>query len=349
MKIISEIISWYTLNKRDLPWRNTKNPYKIWLSEIILQQTRVAQGMEYFHRFVEKFPTIEDLANANEEEVLKLWQGLGYYSRARNLHATAKIIQNQHQGIFPKTHNEIKQLKGIGDYTAAAIASFAYNLPHACVDGNVYRVLSRVFGINTPIDSTEGKKEFFKLANELLPPKNAATYNQAMMEFGAMQCKPKNPDCKQCFIHEHCQAFATNTIDLLPVKAKKTKQRNRYFYYLFLEDEKQNTIINKRMEKDIWQHLYEFPLLEFESNVELEKIMESQTFLEINKNADYTIKNTSKQYKHILSHQVIYATFLHIKTKKIGSNKNNIKINTLQNYAVSRLMHMYMQDVKLIE
>jgi len=263
MDLSQILLDWYRNNQRDLPWRRTNDPYAIWLSEVILQQTRVEQGMPYWLRFIEDFPTVTDLANADEREVLRLWQGLGYYSRARNLHAAAKIVRDEYNGNFPNQYEQIRALKGIGDYTAAAISSFAFNLPHAVVDGNVYRFLSRIFAINTPIDSTNGKKEFFVLANELLDKSNPGTFNQSLMEFGAMQCKPSNPDCSVCPFNQYCQSFATNTVSEYPVKAKKTKTRNRYFDFIILSDEK-NTLLQKREEKDIWQGLYQFPVIESE-------------------------------------------------------------------------------------
>lgn len=348
MYIPELIIDWYAAEKRDLPWRNTKDPYKIWLSEIILQQTRVSQGMEYYHRFVENFPTIVDLANAEEDQILKLWQGLGYYSRARNLHATAKQIVNEHNSKFPANFEAIKNLKGIGDYTAAAISSFAFNLPHAAVDGNVYRVLSRIFGIVTPIDSTSGKKEFAKIADELLIKKNAATYNQAMMEFGALQCVPKNPNCTQCVVSQQCIAFKNKTVDELPIKTKKLKQRVRYFYYFVVEDEQQNIFIAQRTGKDIWQHLYEFPLVETEKELKTEDIFSHENFLKIVSNdaKNAVVTSVSRQYKHILSHQIIYAQFIHLKTsKRIVSGKYQIiKKENIHTYAVSRLTHMYLEE-----
>ena len=229
-----KIIFWYEHNKRDLPWRNTRDPYLIWLSEIILQQTRVDQGMSYYLKFVGEFPTVKQLAKADNEKVMKLWQGLGYYSRARNLHTTAKIILLEHKGVFPKEFETILALKGVGEYTAAAIASFAYNKPYAVVDGNVYRVLSRVFDISTPIDSTQGKKEFNHLAGELLDKNKPAIYNQAIMEFGAMQCKPINPYCAVCPLNTMCLAYSKKLVAELPVKSKKTKVRDRYFNYIVL-------------------------------------------------------------------------------------------------------------------
>ena len=237
MKHFSEkIIAWYDQNKRDLPWRNTKDAYLIWLSEIILQQTRVDQGMDYYLKFAKEFPTVKHLAKADNEKVMKLWQGLGYYSRARNLHTTAKIISEKYHGKFPDEYSDILSLKGVGNYTAAAIASFAFNKPYAVVDGNVYRVLARVFGIESPIDSTQGKKEFETLATELLDRKKPASHNQAIMELGALQCKPVNPDCSICALNTMCFAYSKKRINELPVKAKKTKVRNRYFNYIVLLD-----------------------------------------------------------------------------------------------------------------
>lgn len=229
------IVEWYRLNKRDLPWRETQNAYFIWLSEIILQQTRVLQGMNYYLKFISHYPTVHDLANASEQDVLNDWQGLGYYSRARNLHFTAKLISTEMKGVFPSSFNEIKKLKGIGDYTAAAISSFAYNLPQAVVDGNVYRVLSRVFEVHLPIDSTQGKKFFADLAQELISLKEPAIHNQAIMELGAMQCLPVNPICHSCPLNSICLAFSNRTYKELPIKLKKVKVRNRYFHFLIFK------------------------------------------------------------------------------------------------------------------
>ncbi|MBV5343686.1 A/G-specific adenine glycosylase, partial [bacterium] len=268
--ISKALTNWYNQNKRELPWRDITDPYRIWISEIILQQTRVNQGMRYYLRFVERFPDVKTLAVAEEDEVLKYWQGLGYYSRARNIHKTAKIITEKHKGIFPKNHSDILLLKGIGEYTAAAICSFAYNQPYAVVDGNVFRVLSRVFGIETPIDSTSGKKEFTQLAEKLLDKKEPGLHNQSIMEFGALQCVPVQPDCGVCPLQTVCKAYSLNMADKLPVKATKTKVRERFFNYFYIEYQ-DKIFIQKRSEKDIWQNLYELPLVEsdklFETNV----------------------------------------------------------------------------------
>ena len=262
MDFTNLLIEWYLQNKRDLPWRNTTNPYPIWLSEIILQQTRVAQGMPYFYAFLESFPTVKELAIADEQQVLKLWQGLGYYSRARNLHQTAQYIANELDGVFPNSYAGLIQLKGIGEYTAAAIASFAYNEPVPVVDGNVFRVVSRYFGIESDISTGKTKKEFTALAAELLSKEQPALFNQAIMEFGAMHCTPKNPDCENCIFNSSCVALQKGLVGQLPFKSKKTKIRKRYFNYIVLQDKKGNTKIQQRTDKGIWHNLYEFPLFE---------------------------------------------------------------------------------------
>lgn len=251
------IENWYKEYKRELPWRDSADPYVIWISEIILQQTRVVQGYDYFVRFMKRFPDVATLAEADEDEVMKYWQGLGYYSRARNLHAAAKSMN----GVFPKTYPEVRALKGVGEYTAAAICSFAYNMPYAVVDGNVYRVLSRYLGIDTPIDSTEGKKLFAAVADELLDRKNPALYNQAIMDFGAIQCSPQTPNCMFCPLADSCAALAKGTVAELPVKQHKIKTTNRYFNYIYVRMGV-HTFINKRTGNDIWRNLFELPLIE---------------------------------------------------------------------------------------
>jgi A/G-specific adenine glycosylase len=343
------LVKWYEKNKRDLPWRHHKDPYKIWLSEIILQQTQVAQGLSYYIKFVEKYPTVKKLALAKEDEVFKLWQGLGYYSRARNLHASAKYIHNELQGKFPTTFEDIKNLKGVGDYTAAAIASFAYDLAHAVVDGNVYRVLSRVFGIETPIDSSGAKKEFQQLANDLLNSNNAAMHNQAIMEFGSQYCKPNNPNCESCVLNANCYAYKTNKVTQLPIKLKKTKIRNRFFNYVILIDKNKNILIHKRKEGDIWQSLYEFYLIETEKEISSEQLLDSKDFRAVCK-SKFDVLFLSKQYKHILSHQHLYAKFYVVKTSqtfKLQQTKCNLK--TLKNYAFPRLIEKFLNDCVLKE
>lgn len=342
-----KITTWYQQNKRDLPWRNTKDPYLIWLSEIILQQTRVDQGMAYYLKFSKEFPTVKHLAKAENEKVMKLWQGLGYYSRARNLHTTAKIITDNYKGKFPDQYNDILLLKGVGEYTAAAIASFAFNKPHAVVDGNVYRVLSRVFGIETPIDSTQGKKEFYALANELIDKKNPATHNQAIMEFGAIQCKPVSPDCSICSLNTMCFAYSKKRISELPVKEKKIKVRNRYFNYIVL-NHKTNTAINKRTEKDIWTNLYDFPLIETNKELNEEQFLRSQEWKNFIVNTKHTVKSVSASYKHILSHQKIYARFWEIDCensfeKLLSETCITIRKKDIHKYAVPRLIENYIE------
>ncbi|MFT5892834.1 MAG: A/G-specific adenine glycosylase [Dokdonia sp.] len=319
-----------------MPWRETTDPYRIWLSEIILQQTRVAQGLPYYLKFTEAFPTVKDLANASEEEVLKLWQGLGYYSRGRNLHAAAKYIVEDCKGVFPNTYKELLKLKGVGDYTASAIASISFNEPTAVVDGNVYRVLSRVFGIDTPINSTQGIKEFKELAQELIDKEQPADFNQAIMEFGAIQCKPQNPYCLHCIFNDSCVALQKNSISTLPVKLKKTKVKNRYLHYLVFRSSDQKTSIERRTGKGIWQGLYQFPLAEGE--FESDRFRESELFLE--KTASYTIKNVSqyneKPIIHKLSHQHLHTTFWVIDVEKL--DENAIEIETLKSYPVPVLI-----------
>jgi len=316
MRFSNILIQWYLQNKRDLPWRNDTNPYTIWLSEIMLQQTRVAQGLPYFIRFTNAFPTVFDLANADEEEVLKLWQGLGYYSRARNLHKTAKKIAFESNGEFPKTYNDLLHLKGIGEYTAAAIASFAYNESVPVVDGNVYRVLSRYFDMETDISSAAAKKEFTQLAAELLPKGEANLFNQAIMEFGALQCVPKNPNCGICVFNDSCIGLKKKKIAQLPVKSKKTKVTKRYFNYLFFSDENNKTIISKRNQKGIWHNLYEFPLLETEkaeSDTTVLALIENQSFV---KNAILEIQLSNPEaIVHKLSHQHLTVKFWKVKVQ----------------------------------
>ena len=261
-----KLILWYLDHKRDLPWRTTAIPYYIWLSEIILQQTRVEQGLSYYQAFVSVYPTVKKLANASEQEVLKLWQGLGYYSRARNLHTTANYVSNELSGVFPTSYKELIKLKGVGDYTASAIASICFNEATAVVDGNVYRVLARYFGIATPINSSLGIKEFKNLAQQLIDIDNPGNHNQALMEFGARQCKPQKPNCEICIFNDSCIALQQKKVSELPVKLKKTKVKNIYFNYIVLISKNEKTFLQKRIGKGIWQNLYEFPVIETEKN-----------------------------------------------------------------------------------
>jgi len=304
----SKIIKWYSQHKRELPWRNTKDPYKIWLSEIILQQTQVKQGLPYYQKFIKTFPNVSALANANEEQVLKLWQGLGYYSRARNLHFTAKQIHQA--GFFPKEYKEIITLKGVGEYTAAAIASFAFKLPYAVLDGNVFRLLSRFYGLDTPIDTYKGKREFSEIAQALLVKEEPDTHNQAIMEFGSQMCKPKQPDCNSCPLRDECVAFANKTIHLLPFKIGKVKVKTVFFEYFFFEM-KGYTLVNKRADDGIWQNMYEFPLITNEELKSTEEILNYNQFISWVKDVDFSIESIS-EFKHILSHRKINARFCYI-------------------------------------
>ena len=336
------LIQWYLRNKRDLPWRNTTNPYPIWLSEIMLQQTRVAQGMPYFLSFTNAFPTVFDLAAAHEEEVLKLWQGLGYYSRARNLHKTAQYIASDLVGIFPDNYSDLLKLKGVGEYTAAAIASFSYNEAVPVVDGNVFRVLSRYFDIETDIAQASAKKEFAALAFELMPKDNPATFNQAIMEFGALQCVPKSPNCDICVFNESCAALQKKKVDQLPVKSKKVKVRNRYFNYLVVADENDNTIIQKRTDKGIWHNLYEFPLIETEKEEDFDFITERIESDYFQENSILSIlEDNDKSVIHKLSHQ-----HLHIKFWKVnlnGSIENGINNTVLRTFPFPIVIYNFIE------
>ena len=306
-----KIVEWYLNNRRPLPWRETTNPYFIWLSEVILQQTRVNQGLPYYRQFIESYPTISDLANASEQDVLRLWQGLGYYTRARNLHKCARTIVALHGGDFPKTSRALEALPGIGQYTAAAIASFAFGEVAAVLDGNVYRILSRIFGIDAPINSPEGKKVFSALAADLISKENPAAHNQAVMEFGAMFCTATNPQCEACPFSNSCVAFNRGMIKVLPVKLAARKSRKRYFFYLVVQKEK-SLLMKKREEKDIWHGLFDFVLVERSRPVKAENLIKQEQHSKWIQNA--TNIRVSKSYKHILSHQTIHCRFIQIQT-----------------------------------
>lgn len=303
----AQLLNWYKANKRNLPWRETKDPYLIWISEIILQQTRVDQGLPYYEAFIKKFPDVATLSTADERDVLKSWQGLGYYSRARNLHFAAKTIMEQ-GGEFPESYNEIIKLKGIGEYTAAAISSICFNESNAVVDGNVYRVLARFYGLNEAIDTGRGKKLFSSLANKVMDTSSPGDYNQAIMEFGALNCKPSNPDCSSCLLKPKCIAYKSDTVESYPVKIKKLKKRDRYFNYIVIEGDNGN-FYQKRVGKDIWQNMYE-PLL-IESNKLLGKngILKSDEWLKVFGNKEDISLTQSGTMEHKLSHQTIKARF----------------------------------------
>lgn len=333
------LIKWYLQNKRDLPWRNTKNPYFIWLSEIILQQTRVNQGLAYYKKFIIAFPTVFHLAKADENTVLKLWQGLGYYSRARNLHFSAQYIVNELDGKFPDTYKGLLTLKGVGDYTASAVASICYNEPCAVVDGNVYRVLARYFGIETAINSTEGAKNFKKLAQKLLDLKHPATFNQAIMEFGAIQCKPKNPNCFSCPFQNSCHALANNKIKVLPYKDKKVSVKNRFFNYLVIISPTGRTILNQRKGKDIWRNLYEFPVIETLKDIDVTELIKMDEFQQITKEGSNISLYNKKAITHKLTHQHLSVKFWVINSAK--EIENSISINNFEKYPVPILIHNF--------
>ena len=331
------IKAWYEQNHRKLPWRGEKNPYYIWLSEIILQQTQVVQGESYYLKFKKQYPTIKDLADSEIENVLKLWQGLGYYSRARNLHFAASQVMNDFDGIFPTTYKNIIKLKGVGEYTAAAISSFVFNEPKAVVDGNVFRVISRLFKIKTPINTSKGKVEFTIIANKLLDKKNPATHNQAIMELGAMVCKPKNPDCLNCPLQIKCLAFADKTMLNYPIKNKGKKPKKRYFNYLILYNNNHDIYISKRDKKDIWEGLYDFPLIE--SNQSIDSIDEFETIKVTN-----SIKEI--EIKHILTHQHIYASFwlIDVNDKVKLNGYIQINKNDINRFPLPQLIVRYMTE-----
>jgi len=318
MDFTNLLIYWYLQNKRDLPWRNTQNPYLIWLSEIMLQQTRVAQGLPYYFAFIKAFPTVVDLAAASEQEVLKLWQGLGYYSRARNLHKTAQHVAFELNGIFPDNYTELLQLKGVGDYTAAAIASFSYNENVPVVDGNVFRVLSRYFDVSLDISLASTKKEFQNLALELMPKKDAATFNQAIMEFGALQCVPKSPNCTICVMNQSCAALQKKKVDQLPFKSKKIKISHRYFNYVIFEDDNQHTLISQRVDKGIWHNLYEFPLIETETATDIITFAEHLESFDLlpNRITNITLLRPNHPI-HKLTHQHLHILFWKINVKGV--------------------------------
>lgn len=335
-------------NDRQMPWKGEKDPYKIWLSEIILQQTRVAQGLNYYNNFIKKFPDIKKLARAQDATIFKLWEGLGYYSRCRNLIATARFIATEKKGVFPAAYKDIIALKGIGPYTAAAISSFAYNLPYAVVDGNVFRVLARVFGIDTPIDSTEGKKYFTKLAEELLDKKQPGLYNQAIMDFGAVVCKPSLPLCDTCLFNTTCYAFLHKKINVLPVKEKKLTIRKRWFYYLVIEHNGK-TAIRKRIEKDIWQDLYEFPVIETTHEEDTYKVLQLAEQKGWLKNKSYEVVALSPLFKQQLTHQLIAGRFISVKLKKKPvSNENEIWVNEkeIKKYGFPKFINQYLSHIK---
>lgn len=328
-----------------MPWKGEKDPYRIWLSEIILQQTRVEQGLNYYNNFIKTFPDVHRLARAPEAKVFKLWEGLGYYTRCRNLIASAKYISKELKGRFPASYEAIKALKGVGPYTAAAISSFAYNLPYAVVDGNVFRVLARIFGIDTPADSAAGKKEFTALASALLDKEQPGTYNQAIMDLGAVVCKPVAPLCNSCVFKKHCTAFLSNRVNELPVKEKKITIKKRWFYYL-LAEYKNETAILQRTGKDIWQGLYEFPLVEAGKEMTVRSILQQAENGKWLQKGLYETVSVSPLYRQQLSHQLIAGQFVRIRVKKKSSLRNGccwVEKNKLGKYAFPQLINQYLK------
>jgi A/G-specific adenine glycosylase len=331
MQVLREAIQeWYKNHQRDLPWRHTKDPYAIWLSEVILQQTRVEQGLPYYLKFIHNYPEVKALAEASQQEVLNLWQGLGYYSRGRNLHATAQQIATDYGHIFPDTYEGLLKLKGVGPYTAAAIASFAFDQPHAVLDGNVFRVLSRYFGVDEPINSTTGKKFFEALAQELLDTNNPALHNQAIMEFGALQCRPVSPNCSVCPVLTSCSANRENQVAKLPIKLKKVKVKKRYFVYHLLRNTQNQLAFQRRGRKDIWEGLFEFPLQEFADETQMKTFLNAQQII-------------GGRFEHILTHQRIEAYFI------ISSDFNQLSgavifldLAGLQDHPIPRLIDKFL-------
>ncbi|TVZ26496.1 A/G-specific DNA-adenine glycosylase [Gillisia sp. Hel_I_86] len=340
------LINWYLNNKRELPWRKTSDPYRIWLSEIMLQQTRIEQGLPYYLAFIKVFPSVFDLANASQEKVLKLWQGLGYYSRARNLHETAKYIAKELDGKFPDNYKNLLKLKGIGDYTASAIASICYNEAAPVVDGNVYRVLARYFDMDTPINSTAGIKEFKALATELIDKEDPATYNQAIMEFGALQCKPQNPLCESCPLSGSCLALKNNKVALLPVKLKKAKVKKRFFNYLVFLSEENETLLEQRIGQGIWEGLYQFPLLETGSLITIDQLLKEPKLLQYNEASEKGISlYNDAPIVHKLSHQHIYTQFWIIENADLLEKA--IPLSKIQEYPVPVLIANFINEFEL--
>jgi len=346
------LLNWYYINKRDLPWRSTNNIYFIWVSEIILQQTRVEQGLSYYNKFIKNFPDIFSLANASEENVLKTWQGLGYYTRARNMHAAAKQIVEDHNGIIPASYNEIIKIRGIGKYTAAAILSFGYNLPYPVLDGNVKRVVSRYFAIKNDISLPETEIKLRKKLDALFDKNKPADFNQAIMEFGALYCKPGIPDCTNCIFKEKCKAFTEGKVMEIPFNPSKTKISQRFFYYVIPQCDKTKTTFTylvKREKKDIWKNMFEFPLIELDHDSTIENFFKSSEFKKIFSGNSVKFISASQVIVHKLSHQLIRARYIHIKIQKEINYPGFIKVlnNEFKNYPVSRLIEKYLKDENL--
>ena len=324
------LISWYEDHKRNLPWRGETDPYKIWVSEIILQQTRVQQGWDYYLRFIDNFPNVKALAAADEERVLKVWQGLGYYSRARNMHAAAREIMSEHDGNFPKTYDKILSLKGIGKYTAAAVASIAFHQPYPAVDGNVIRIVSRIFGVCEDVTQPAVVKRITKICETQINSKQPGVFNQAAMDFGALQCVPRSPKCDECPFQSDCYAYNNNLVDILPIKRKKSELKHRYFHYtVYLSDNQ--TIIEKRTSSDIWRNMYQFPLTENDSEKSTRK-------------AVFSTRET-------LSHQIIHAAFYVKNVKrlpKISEDQQIVNFDDIENYPMPKIMTVFLRHLTMV-
>lgn len=350
MSFAHKIIAWYKINGRELPWRHSNDPYIIWLSEIILQQTRVKQGLPYFNRFVTRFPTVQDFASAHEDDILRLWQGLGYYSRARNMHKAAKMVIEHFAGEFPTAYNDAIALPGVGEYTASAISSFSANEVRAVVDGNVYRVLARVYGIDTPINSSQGKKIFQDLADQLIDPKKPGIFNQAIMDFGATQCKPKQPLCADCIFSSSCIALLKKQVDQLPVKLKGKKSKNRFFHY-FILPRNDEIMVSKRSENDVWANLFEFPMIETTERTSIAKLVQSEAY-RLHFGATMPVP-IGEEIKHMLSHQNIYARFYQMPNEIIVKNKKSqwhyIFSENLAKLAKHKLIFSFLEKLNLTD
>lgn len=351
MNFTKTLLSWYDLEQRDLPWRKTSDPYQIWVSEIIMQQTRIEQGLAYYIRFLERFPGIKELAAADERDVLRLWQGLGYYSRARNLYHSAKTIVSDHLGIFPSEYEEILKLKGIGEYTAAAISSIAFGRSYPAIDGNVMRFISRCFGIHEPIDSPSGKNAVLHIASLNITPSDPGKFNQAMMEFGALVCKPKNPACRDCPFRKSCIAYANETVSILPVKSRNPVQRKRFFNYLviLIPDRSKGMVVflRKRIENDIWKNLYDFPLIETNRPVSLSGLTLTPEWIALFGSKKVKIIRRSPVYRHQLTHQLIHVRFLIIhREKKTGDDFIPVPMAELDKFPVPRLIERFITEMK---
>ena len=344
--IARKLIDMYRIQQRDLPWRNTNDPYRIWISEIILQQTRVAQGLNYYNRFIERFPDVHSLAAADEREVLKYWQGLGYYSRARNLHASACMIEKNHEGVFPSDYKTILSLRGIGEYTAAAIASIAFGAPYPVVDGNVFRFLSRLFAIKEPIDTSKGKKMFKEFANRIMDKSQPGLFNQAIMEFGALQCIPVTPDCSVCPFENQCLAYSSGKVNDFPVKQNKTKVKTLYLYYFHIHSGN-HIYLKNRKEKGIWQNLYEFPMIESEVPLEWEDLISADDFKALFPSGEpIDFRLVLKNQKHVLTHRILYASFYEASIEKVPETFArfiSIPSDSINEYPTHRLMRIYLE------